>query len=691
MNSLFLKKLSIIKENSINLSRNYINNGKINTLYKPILSFQDETKRNSNNNINNSIKLLKTRNLFLKKLTNTNNSNEIKNYYYNHKKTISLDRIDKNIKIDKKTMRLKKEMKSLSPFNPNISKSNKNIYDFPNIKLNKYNSLNSFYSINNSNTIDNDLIKSSSAKKIENIFLIDDKKLFQNKLIPIKKKKEDIINIFRKNKLNSKLTVSSIIETNINSKSQKEQIENPSQQLSVRTNTKKLKDTNNSFFNKTEQNIITDKIESKVKKDIIENKIKLILRKNTKSIENIKDENNKDENNEQNDLLFFKSSNLKNIKWKIPRIKKAVRKKIIEEILNFFLSEIPKNKNLDFKKKLLKKSKILIKNDVISIINNNLSVKSPYEDKKSYFKRIKKEFLKENNEENNFDDKFITFFNDKSKEEISIKINYSNHLVDTYFNYKKEFLHYLFYGDKKARRRSVIISHVFTSKTKSFFYHLDLKNLIFINKFFLNDNFDDIKKEISNPNSKIIMKKFPKRLSNLSELILNPHKEVKLEKMKFQIYNFKRIFNKLENISILKRKDNLRRIKKKKSIIYQKEINSDMVFRCLCYYIYYNDSKEFIKCFLQFKDMIDIEQTDSKYNTLLTLSVKYNCFKIFKFLIEKGANVNTQNIYLNTPLHYAFASKLYKFIDLLIINGADENLKNIYGKNYFECVNNEEN
>ena len=81
MNSLFLKKLSIIKENSINLSRNYINNGKINTLYKPILSFQDETKRNSNNNINNSIKLLKTRNLFLKKLTNTNNSNEIKNYY----------------------------------------------------------------------------------------------------------------------------------------------------------------------------------------------------------------------------------------------------------------------------------------------------------------------------------------------------------------------------------------------------------------------------------------------------------------------------------------------------------------------------------------------------------------------------------------------------------------------------------
>ena len=687
MNSLFLKKLSIIKENSINLSRNFVNNDSNKILYKPILSFQDDSKRNlnNNNNINNSIKLSKTRNLFLKKLTNTNNSNEIKNYYYTRQKTLSLDKIDKNIKLENKKIKLKKEMKSLLHLNKNISKSNKYIYNFPSIKLNKHNSLNSINSINNSNTIDNDLIKSSSTKKIENIFLLDDKKLFQNKLIPIKRRKEDIINIFRKNKLNSKLTLSSINETNVNSKSQKEQIENSSQHLSVISNTKKLKDTNNSFFSKTEKSIISDRIESKVKKDIIENKIKLILRRNSKSIEN-----NQEENNEQNELLIYKSSSLKNIKWKIPKIKKAVRKRIIEEILKYFKSEIPKKKNLDCKKKLLKGSKILIKKNLILKINNNLLVKNPYEDKKLYLKRIKQEFIKGNVEEKYLDHEFIISFNNKKREEMSIKINYSNYLAETYFNYKNEFLKYLFYGDKKGRRRSVIINQIYTSKTKSFFYHLDLKNLIFINKFFLNDNFDDIKKEISKPISKNI-KKFPRRLSSLSELILNPHKEIKFEKMRFQIYNFKRIFNKLENISILKKKENLRRIKKKKSIIYQKEINSDMVFRCLCYYIFYNDSKEFIKCFLQFKDLIDIEQTDSKYNTLLTLSVKYHCFEIFKFLIEKGANINTQNIYLNTPLHYAFASKLYKFIDLLIINGADENLKNIYGKNYFECVNIEEN
>ncbi len=682
MNSLFLSKLSIIKEDSINLSRNYLNNDNNTFLNKPILSFQDDSKRNSNNNnINNSIKLSKTRNLFLKKLTKTNNTNEIKNYYYSRQKILSLEKFDKNIKLDNKKMRLKKEMKSLSRLKLNISKSNTNINDFPNIKVNNHNSLNSFNSINNSNTIDNDLFKSSSTKKIENIFLIDDKKLFQNKLIPIKRKKEDIINIFRKNKLTSKLTLSSINETNINSKSQKEQIENSSQQLSLNLNSKQLKETSNSFFDKTN----TDRIESKVKKDIIENKIKLILRRNSKT-----NENNKEENNEENELILFKSTSLINIKWKIPKIKKAIRKKIIEEILNYFLSEIPpKNKKLDYKKKLLKRSKTLIHNNLILKINNNLSIKSPYEDKKSYFNRIKKEFLKESQEEKNFDHEFITSFKKKNKEEISIKINYSNHLAESYFNYKKEFLDYLFYGNKKGRRRAVLVTHAYTSKTKSFFYHLTLKNLIFINKFFLNDNVEEIKKEIRNSKTKI--KKFPRRLSNLSDLILNPPKEVNLEKMRFQIYNFKRICNKLEKISILKRKENLNRIKKKKSIIYQKEINSEMVFRCLCYYIYYNDSKEFIKCFLQFNDIIDIEQTDSKYNTLLTLSVKYHCFEIFKFLIEKGANVNTQNIYLNTPLHYAFGSKLYKFIDLLIINGADENLKNVYGKNYFDCVNIEEN
>ena len=43
---------------------------------------------------------------------------------------------------------------------------------------------------------------------------------------------------------------------------------------------------------------------------------------------------------------------------------------------------------------------------------------------------------------------------------MSIKIDYSNNLAETY--YKNEFLKYLFYGVKKGRRRSVIIIQIKT-------------------------------------------------------------------------------------------------------------------------------------------------------------------------------------------------------------------------------------
>jgi ankyrin repeat protein len=122
------------------------------------------------------------------------------------------------------------------------------------------------------------------------------------------------------------------------------------------------------------------------------------------------------------------------------------------------------------------------------------------------------------------------------------------------------------------------------------------------------------------------------------------------------------------------------------NIIKNNKLNSDSIFRTLSFFAYHNDSKKFEQYFETFKDSFNIEKTDNKNNTLLTLSVKFHSYEIFQFLIEKGANINTQNIYLNTPLHYAFASKLYKYIDLLISKGANENLKNIYGQTCFECI-----
>ena len=103
-------------------------------------------------------------------------------------------------------------------------------------------------------------------------------------------------------------------------------------------------------------------------------------------------------------------------------------------------------------------------------------------------------------------------------------------------------------------------------------------------------------------------------------------------------------------------------------------------------YVIKNEFEKFKTLFLQHLFNINIEECDEFQNTLLMLSVIHNCKSIFNFLIEKGANINTQNIYLNTPLHYAFAHKNYNFVDKLIKNGADETLKNRFGQSYFESV-----
>ena len=125
---------------------------------------------------------------------------------------------------------------------------------------------------------------------------------------------------------------------------------------------------------------------------------------------------------------------------------------------------------------------------------------------------------------------------------------------------------------------------------------------------------------------------------------------------------------------------------------FEKSINNDLLekrklFKRLSYVICFDKDDSFNKLFEEYQDFINLEDTDEKKNTLLILSVKFNNFKVFKFLIEKGANINTQNIYLNTPLHYAFANKHYKFVDYLINKGADENIENIHGQKYFESEN----
>ena len=102
--------------------------------------------------------------------------------------------------------------------------------------------------------------------------------------------------------------------------------------------------------------------------------------------------------------------------------------------------------------------------------------------------------------------------------------------------------------------------------------------------------------------------------------------------------------------------------------------------------------------FIRFKNIFDrnkflIESIDEHKNTLLNIAVQCSNYEISKYLLINGAKVNTQNvyyflnqIYLNSPLHYALSFKNYNIANLLISKKADEELKNSYGFTPWQCI-----
>ncbi len=97
---------------------------------------------------------------------------------------------------------------------------------------------------------------------------------------------------------------------------------------------------------------------------------------------------------------------------------------------------------------------------------------------------------------------------------------------------------------------------------------------------------------------------------------------------------------------------------------------------------------------LFFSQFINLRFTDVNYqekytgDTLLIRATKnYNIY-IITFLLEKGSNINIQNLELNTALHYAFMYNRVDLISLLISNGADENILNKKGYTPWECLKN---
>ena len=326
------------------------------------------------------------------------------------------------------------------------------------------------------------------------------------------------------------------------------------------------------------------------------------------------------------------------------------------------------------KQKFLKKCKILIEKKK-NVKKNVLSLKNPYEDISISLHKMKNEFINNNS---------IYLFTENNKENNNIEnpltLLFGYYITETYFNYADQFINFI-YGENEEKK---------IEKERESITMLNIDNYIFINKFFLFELISKEKHKISKKKTfykNIRVNKTTKREKKISNLIAFK-KETKVAKIKKQIYNFKRLSNKLDDFSLLEKKDNLIRYKMK----FEKSINNDLLekrklFKRLSYVICFDKDDSFNKLFEEYQDFINLEDTDEKKNTLLILSVKFNNFKVFKFLIEKGANINTQNIYLNTPLHYAFANKHYKFVDYLINKGADENIENIHGQKYFESEN----
>ncbi len=725
MKSIFTTKLALnqnkVEDISLNISRNYLVKKRNKIFYKPISFDKTNLKRNQ---LWNSLKF----NNFLK-------TNQKENNYSIDKKTpFSLDIIHNNKLNNKFQLKAINCLSTTNINHSNISKIKNSNY--PNFKLLRFNS--SDYSKEG----DYYLSSISSQNKIDNQIVKNDKLISNNKSSSTPKKKSNKKNSFRNNNQKIKLSLNTLPEENNYFKTQR--ILNEKYQISM----KKSNEIISNLYQKEKKNrkdIIQQNISGKKKKKkrnkSVENMVKRVLYGTSQTIQNTHNNNNNNEkkitiskmniinfnnnnkknnsinavnsrnnvnfikplinkkpiinniinnnNNNNNKLLsinnigftFSNSIHRKNLIKQFPTIK--LRKKNYRKfIIEYFTSEI-KNNKINDNKDLIKKSKLIIEQKLSSVKSNQLSVKNPYKDIYSSLKEIKTEFIsniplfnEENYEEYFLDNKFIHYI----KENCLIKC-FQILLKNTYFDYKEKLLEYLFYGENPIKNHSMI-KKKFTKKSVIFIYHVDfeIENQVFMNRLYLRDNIGSIKIK-ENKFKHYVSKRSQKHIQNkISNLLINKEEN----ENKSIAFNFKRIENKLENFSVLSNKNNLKR--DNSNIIKNNKLNSDSIFRSLSFFVYHNDLKKFELYFENFKDSFNIEKTDNKYNTLLTLSVKFHSYEIFKFLIEKGANINTQNIYLNTPLHYAFASKLYKYIDLLISKGANENLKNIYGQTCFECI-----
>ena len=86
---------------------------------------------------------------------------------------------------------------------------------------------------------------------------------------------------------------------------------------------------------------------------------------------------------------------------------------------------------------------------------------------------------------------------------------------------------------------------------------------------------------------------------------------------------------------------------------------------------------------------LPIDYQDELGNTLLSVAVQNGNKRIAKLCLRRGAEINTQNLVGQSPLHFCFAYGFEEMAEYLISKGADDRLTNADGLTCYEGLSSE--
>ena len=105
--------------------------------------------------------------------------------------------------------------------------------------------------------------------------------------------------------------------------------------------------------------------------------------------------------------------------------------------------------------------------------------------------------------------------------------------------------------------------------------------------------------------------------------------------------------------------------------------------------IYFDNKVIKVKKLIESGADINYIDTSNDNMTPLMVSIVRNRIEITKYLIENGADTNSQDVDGKTPLMYAGSMNSFEMVQLLIEAGVDWNIKDDNGDDFFELLDDE--